>query len=220
MTTPLIFERMHAVLAALPAIGKEQENVQQGFKFRGIDDVMNALNPLLTKHGVFYVPEVLERVAATRATRNGGVMYEVNLHVRFTFYAPDGSSVTASGWGEGTDSGDKSTSKAMTGAMKYVLFEVFAISTKEASDLDLDRTTPEDSQPVNAAAETAAQLVLARYMKLPDDLRTKVDDWLTKAGGDLATAIYDEPFERMVAKGEAVAAERSDPQRPFEETSA
>lgn len=151
MTTPptttdeglSIHRRMALVLADLPAIGKNQRNSEQGFMFRGYDDVMNALNPVLARHGVFFVPDVIERLTDKRATRSGGVMYEVNLHVRFTFYGPDGDSVTASGWGEGTDMGDKATNKAMTNALKYVLFQTFAISTQEAHETDTDRTTPE-----------------------------------------------------------------------------
>lgn len=140
-----VHEAMIAVLGELPAIGKNQRNQQQGFNFRGIDDVLNALNPVLAKYGLYYVPTVLERVAAQRTTAKGGVMYEVNLHVQYTFYANDGSSITASGWGEGTDSGDKATSKAMTMAMKYVLFQVFAISTEEASYSDGDSHTPPET---------------------------------------------------------------------------
>lgn len=136
---------MGRVLADLPAIGKAQFNKQQGFAFRGIDDVLNALNPLLSKHGVFYLPDVIERVSSQRLTKGGGVMYEVNLHVRFRFYGPAGDYVEASGWGEGTDSGDKATNKAMTCAMKYVLFQVFAISTAEAAEMDTDKHTPENS---------------------------------------------------------------------------
>lgn len=140
-----VHECLGRILAELPAIGKDQQNREQGFAFRGIDDVLNALNPLLSRYGVFYVPDVLERVVNHRTTRRDSTMYEVNLHVRYTFYGPAGDSVTASGWGEGTDMGDKATNKAMTGAMKYVLFQVFAIATKEASDLDTDRSSPEET---------------------------------------------------------------------------
>src|SRR5262249_15506283 len=104
-----VYERMVAVIGALPAIGKTQRNQQQGFMFRGHDDVMNALNPLLAEHGVFIVPKVLARETATRSTDRGKTMYEVNLHVGFTFYGLLGDSFTASGWGEGTDMGDKAT---------------------------------------------------------------------------------------------------------------
>jgi ERF superfamily len=140
-----VYERMVAIIEELPAIGKTQRNQQQNFMFRGHDDVMNALNPLLAKHGVIIVPDVLERETATRQTDRGKTMYEVNLHVRFTFYGAAGDSFTASGWGEGTDMGDKSTSKAMTMAFKYVVAQAFALATAETSDADADKTSPEET---------------------------------------------------------------------------
>jgi hypothetical protein len=143
---PTIHKAMAGVLADLPAIGKNQRNQQQGFSFRGIDDVLDALNPVLAKHGVFFMPEVLERLDSGRTTGNNKTMWVVNLHVRYRFYGPRGDFVEATGWGEGTDMGDKATQKAMTGALKYVLFQVFAIATHEQADADSDLTTPEPSQ--------------------------------------------------------------------------
>lgn len=136
-----IHERMLAIVAELPAIGKDSVNTQQKFMYRAHDDVMAALNPLLAKYGVFVVPNVIERVTGERTTGKGSTMYEVNLHVQFTFYGAGGDSVVASAWGEGTDMGDKSTNKAMTGAFKNVLAQAFAISTHELSDADAG--TPE-----------------------------------------------------------------------------
>lgn len=131
-----IHQRMVAILSELPAIGRGEYNEQQKFHFRGYDSMMNALNPLLGKHGVYFIPEVLERITGERTTGSGKTMYEVNLHIRYTFFGLLGDSVQATGWGEGTDLGDKATNKATTAAIKYVLDKVFAISTKETSDAD------------------------------------------------------------------------------------
>jgi hypothetical protein len=136
-----IHQRLVAILAALPAIGKDAYNQQQQFHYRSHDQVLNALNPLLAAFGVFVVPYVMKRSTAQRATRSGGVMYEVNLHVQYEFFGLAGDSVQASAWGEGTDSGDKATNKAMTMAFKNVIAQVFAVSTEEAQDSD--GTTPE-----------------------------------------------------------------------------
>ena len=145
-----VHQRMLAVLAELPAIGKGQYNEQQKFAFRGHDDVMDALNPLLAKWGVLVVPEVVERWTGERTTSRGSTMYEVSLHVRYTFYGAAGDTVEASAIGEGTDMGDKSTSKAMTMAFKAVLAQAFAISTSEFSDPDgqsAEETTRGGSRP-------------------------------------------------------------------------
>lgn len=153
--TRTVFERMVAIITELPAIGKDQRNTQQNFMFRGHDDVMNALNPLLAKHGVFIAPDVLQRITGERTTGGGKTMYEVNLHVRFRFYGASGDSFTASGWGEGTDMGDKSTSKAMTMAFKYVIAETFALATAEVSDADAG--SPEETVRDSGAGERVQQ---------------------------------------------------------------
>lgn len=141
-----VHERVGAIVAEMPAIGKGQKNEQQGFMYRGHDDVMNELNPLLSKYGVFFTPRVLERITDQRTTSRGGIMYEVNLHVEYTFYGPRGDSFTASAWGEGTDSGDKSTNKAMTMALKNVLAQTFAVSTEENARYDTDQHSDEPTQ--------------------------------------------------------------------------
>ena len=138
-----VAERMLAILAELPAIGKDARNDQQKFMYRSHDAVLNALNPLLAKHGVFIVPFVLERIVDRRTTKSGTIMYEVNLHVRYTFVGAKGDEFYASAWGEGTDSGDKSTNKAMTMAFKNVLAQTFAVST--ADTFDADSTTVEET---------------------------------------------------------------------------
>ena len=138
-----VHQRLVAILAELPAIGKTTLNPQQKFMYRSHDDVLNALNPLLAKHGVYVVPDVIDRVTAQRETARGSVMYEVNLHVRYTFLGVEGDWVTASAWGEGTDMGDKATNKAMTMAFKAVLGQVFAVSTEET--VDADGGTPEET---------------------------------------------------------------------------
>lgn len=139
---PSVHQLLGIIVGELPAVGKNQRNASQGFNFRGIDDVLNVLNPILSKYGVFFVPDVVERVYTQRATSKGGVMHAVDLHVRYTFYGPGRDSVTGSVWGEGTDSGDKATNKAMTMAMKNILFQVFAISTDE---VDPDAGHPEET---------------------------------------------------------------------------
>lgn len=151
-----IHERMVGILGDLPAIGATQKNTQQGYMFRGYADVLAALNPKLAEWGVFFVPEVMECVPEERKRASGsGSMYVTRLHVRYTFYGLKGDSVTASAWGEGSDAGDKGTSKAMTGAMKYCLFQAFAIAVHEAQDGDA--STPEPSTRQKSAADLMAE---------------------------------------------------------------
>ena len=137
-----IYESITKIMSEVPAIGKEKTNLQQKFKYRGIDDVMNALQPLLAKHKVFIAPEVLEQTREERDTKSGGTLIYSICKIKYTFYAEDGSSIVATTIGEGMDSGDKATNKAMAIAMKYALFQVFCIPTEEMKDPD-GETPPE-----------------------------------------------------------------------------
>lgn len=138
-----IHESIAAIMADCPAISKSQKNQQQGFLYRGIDVVMNVLQPLMIKHKVFALPEVLESIREERATKTGSKLIYTILKVKYTFYADDGSCVSAVVQGEGMDSADKSGNKAMSVAFKYACFQVFCIPTEEM--IDPDATTPEPS---------------------------------------------------------------------------
>jgi len=188
-----VYQRVLAILDELPAIGKDQRNEQQKFMYRGHDDVMAALNPLLGKHGVFMVPRVIDRVATdTRTTGKGSTMYEVNLHVEYTFTGRGGDSFVASAWGEGTDMGDKATNKAMTMAFKNVIAQVFALTTHELSDADAtspEHTTSTRGQstgqpPQRARSAPAARREFDPGVDLLDGARSG-EGFLAKLGGDL-----------------------------------
>lgn len=144
-----IHQKIPIIMSEIGAIQKAKKNAQQGFMYRGVDDVMNALQPLLHKHGVFIVPEVLEQKREERQTNKGGNLIYSVCTIKYTFYASDGSFITAVVVGEGMDSGDKATNKAMAIAFKYACFQVFCIPTEEMKDPDAD--TPEPSMPKESA---------------------------------------------------------------------
>lgn len=140
---------INGVMAEIGAIGKDKRNQQQNFNYRGIDDVMNALQPALVKHKVYIVPEVLEQVREERTTAKGGLLLYSILKVKFTFYADDGSSISATVIGEGMDSGDKASNKAMSVAFKYACFQIFCIPTEELIDPDAEthNISPKSTKP-------------------------------------------------------------------------
>lgn len=135
---PKIYTSVNAVMKDVGAVGKDRVNKQQGFKFRGVDDVMNALYPAMIKNNVFAVPEVLEMNREERQTKSGSNLLYSVCKMRYTFYADDGSNIQAVVIGEGMDSGDKATNKAMAIAFKYACFQVFCIPTEEMLDPDAE----------------------------------------------------------------------------------
>jgi hypothetical protein len=147
----MIYKLIGQAIGKIGAIGKDKKNAQQGFMYRGIDQVYNALNPVMAELGIFFTPEILDQKREERTTKNGSVLTYTVLTIRFTVFAPDGSNVSMTVVGEGMDSGDKSTNKAMSVAMKYAMFQLFCIPTEEMRDPDADSYT--DIQPRGKAAK-------------------------------------------------------------------
>lgn len=134
-----VYQAIAAVTAAIShaGIGKDRKNEQQGYKFRGIDDVYNALSPMLAKHGLCILPSVLERDVVERQSIKGAALFYVTVRVRFDFVsAEDGSKHQVMTYGEAMDSGDKATNKAMSAAFKYACMQAFCIPTEGDNDAD------------------------------------------------------------------------------------
>lgn len=139
-----VYAAITAITGELAKVGlaKTNTNTQQGYKFRGIDDVYGALSGLLARYHLCVLPRVVDRQVAERETRNGGVLFYTVLRVEFDFVsAEDGSRHTVCTVGEAMDSGDKSSNKAMSAAYKYACIQAFCIPTE--GDNDADATTHE-----------------------------------------------------------------------------
>jgi len=136
--TGLIFKKIPAIMAEVPSIAKDRKNAQQGYSFRGIDDVYCALHDLLAKHRVFTVPEVLSEESTMKTSKAGSVAIYRILKIKYTFYAEDGSYISATVIGEGADYSDKASNKAMSVAHKYALLQVFCIPTNDPKDPEVD----------------------------------------------------------------------------------
>ncbi|MBD8241330.1 ERF family protein [Pantoea agglomerans] len=140
-------------------ISKDRENRQQGFSFRGIDQVYNALAPMLAKHGLVILPRITERTVTERTTKSGGVLFYVVVKAEFDFVATeDGSKHTVTTYGEAMDSGDKATNKAMSIAYKYAAFQAFCIPTEQtAIDADAEVHHVAARSPDDILADFTAQ---------------------------------------------------------------
>ena len=141
-----IYESIAAVQADVDFIGKDRQTQSGGrFKYRGVDQVLNTLHPLFAKHKVFAIPEVLEVLGREwRKTEKGGNVVYQTIKVKYTFYAEDGSNVSAVVIGEAMDSGDKASNKCMSVAYKYACFQILSIPTEEttADPDELDDALP------------------------------------------------------------------------------
>jgi len=135
-----VFKAIAAVTAALAqeGIGKDRKNQQQGFQYRGIDDVYNALARELATAKLCILPRMVAKKEAERISAKGGTLFYTAVDAEFDFVsAVDGSKHTVGPiYGEAFDSGDKSIGKAMSYAYKAMAFMTFAIPTEGDNDPD------------------------------------------------------------------------------------
>lgn len=145
---PSIFELLAQVKRQLGPVGKDSTNKQQGFRFRGIDAVLNAVAPVLDEHGVITVPHLEKVTFGTVAVgQNRTPMAHAQVEVTYTFYGPRGDSFPATVPGEAMDSGDKATAKAMSVAFRTALIQTLNLPT---GDPDPDEETYQRSPGRNA----------------------------------------------------------------------
>ena len=196
-----IHEAVVACMGDIGAIGKESRNQQQNYQYRGVDAVMNALSPILQKNGVFIFPEVLEQVREEHATPKGGRLLYSILKVKFHFMADDGSEVCAVVIGEGMDSGDKASNKAMSVAFKYACFQVFCIPTEEMKDPDAD--SPESAGALANANQRNAMIKVctARFDVKAGEMFTQITGYLSTA--DVPAAEYKAVMDKLRAGWES-----------------
>lgn len=193
----------HAIAAVMAEIGssgisKDRRNQQQGYNFRGIDEVYNALSPILSKHKLCILPRILARSVTERTTQKGGVLFCVTVEAEFDLVcAEDGSTHTVRTFGEAMDSADKATNKAMSAAYKYAAMQAFCIPTEGDNDADAHtheiatNPAPAPSGAVSTYAGHLSAITNAKDMTelLDAFTQAKADKTMTKGEGeDLVTA--------------------------------
>ena len=194
-----VYQAISAVQADLAQIGisKDRKNTQGvGYNFRGIDDVYNALSPIMAKHGLCMLPRVLSREFVERQSKSGGALFYITVDMEFDLVASDGSKHTIRTFGEAMDSGDKATNKAMSAAYKYAAFQAFCIPTEGDNDADAHTHAVASKAAINLdaavdemnSATTIESLkgIFARYYTVAD-----------KAQKESLKAVYDGIKESM-----------------------
>lgn len=190
--TARIFPAIIQILKSTKAISKNRENDGQKYMFRGIDDVFNEIHDHFAEAGVFVLPEVLEEKREERVSSRGNATFYTFLRVRFTFTAEDGSSVSCITNGEGMDSGDKSTNKAMSGALKYALLQMLLIPTGDSKDSENDNHTIKPNKGSYQAPP--------KQQPAPKQVAPKPTDEQLQARRDQLTKLLDNPHVKAEEK--------------------
>lgn len=187
-SSPMIYGAIIDAMGQINAISKDRRNPQQGFAYRGIDDVMNELHSILAKSGIFIVPTVLDEQRTQAQTSRGGNLFYTRLKIKFTFYAKDGSSIESVVIGEAMDSGDKASNKALSIGMKYACLQVFCIPTEEDKDsdgitYDVKSVTPIEKKPVEKKSEEKIKMT---------ENRLELDNLLESNRDNVLKSVYEQ----------------------------
>lgn len=165
---PAVYGALSAVMADVQNISKDQR-VTEGparFSFRGVDDVVNVVGPVLRKHKVIVVPHEVQSVEHERyQTKSGALMDGITIRILWRFYAEDGSFIEAASAGQSSDSGDKAIPKAHSVAYRTVLLQALCIPTDEP---DPDQTVHERAQAEPLADLEVRSRVDQAIRALPD----------------------------------------------------
>jgi hypothetical protein len=153
-----IAQALNEVMKEVGAVKKNDRNASQGFNFRGIDAVVNAVSPALQKHGVIVVPSVEDyEYHSVEIGKNRTVMGHVKVKVTYTFIGAGGDAIKATVVGEAMDSGDKATAKAMSVAFRTALLQTLSLPTDEP---DPDSQSYERSEKVVVDTKMLAKAIV------------------------------------------------------------
>lgn len=150
---PTIHQALASVKKAIGAVGKSEKNQQQGFSYRGIDAVLNAVSGPLADNGVTVYPVLQDYTyGSVEIGRNKTVMAHVIVKVKYVFVGPAGDQLDAYVAAESFDSGDKAMTKAFSVALRTALIQTLSLPTDEP---DPDATVYERSSSVQQEAAKA-----------------------------------------------------------------
>jgi hypothetical protein len=216
---PRVYAAISAVARSLArrGIAKQHTNAQDGYAFRGIDDIYAALSPLLARHRLCMLPRMLERGSVNHRTPNGELIFSVWVRAAFDFVSvADGSQHSVEMFGEAMDTGDKGTNKAMSAAFKYAAMQTFCIPV--AGEVDADATTP-------PRLIVGNQPPVEGWSRWVTDLQTVVEACQTHEALDRVQAIHREQLrsisraepELYTRLGDAIAERRAGIAKPRRE---
>jgi len=135
-------EAVIAVMGEVGSLPKDGVNSFQQYNYTTEAMVANTLRPLMVKNGLALVPH---NVSVTDSQPTGKFNKSI-ISATYLLLHKSGESLAVTVPGEGMDSLDKSTTKALTAAFKYALLQMFCVGRGEDSDAGM---------PDNSAARAA-----------------------------------------------------------------
>lgn len=180
--TTAIYAALGAVMKDVGAVKKGDRNKSQGYVFRGVDAVVNAVYPALVEHGVIVQPNVRDfQYGSVEVGKDRTPMGHARVVVEYTFTSTkDGSAVVTSAAGEAFDSGDKATPKAMSVALRTALLQSLMLPTDdpEPDSYSYERAPSEPVDPIVVArGAVAAAWTANRGELVKEEVEKDYSDW-------------------------------------------
>lgn len=172
-----IYTKMLSISNELETVAK---NLSVGvgkssYKAVGEADVLRAVKPLEEKHGVYSYPysrTLLESGVIESVGYNGEIKKQqfMRLEVVYRFVNVENADefVDITSYGDGIDSGDKATGKAMTYADKYALMKAYKIVTGDDPDQHASEELKTKEQKVAKATAQQVELIKKAYENKAD----------------------------------------------------
>ncbi|ALA12461.1 ERF family protein [Paenibacillus larvae] len=150
MAEMTLVKKLAEVMDSVKYIQKTGYNSFNNYKYATEADVNEKVREELAGRKVIMIPNVKSQSIREHKNRKGYIEYIATVQVEFTFMdGESGETITFSTFGEGQDSGDKGTYKAITGAQKYALMKAFMIPTGDdpEGDTGVDERNNGDRKP-------------------------------------------------------------------------
>jgi hypothetical protein len=176
-----IYQLLAEVMREVPAVAKKERNQQQNFSFRGIDAVLNAVSPVLSKYGVVVTPKLVSiEYGTTLIGKDARATGHVHVTVEYIFWGPNGDFISTIVPAEAMDYGDKATAKVMSVAFRTALLQTLSLQTddKDADHDTYERSAPVERDPDPLVSEGNKQRIVVAFA----DIGMQVDQFLTLGG--------------------------------------
>lgn len=180
-----IFQKMADITNELGTVAKNLNvavNKTASYKAVSEVDILNAVKPLEYKHGVYSYPHdtniINQEIVTTKTQYGDKDNYFIRLEriYRFVNIEDKTDFIEVKSYGDGIDTGDKATGKAMTYADKYALMKAYKISTGDDPDKEASEEAPKyQSKPQPISKATEKQIAMVKSLYSQEELDTMLN---------------------------------------------
>jgi len=161
-----ICQRLHAIMADVGYVQKENKKVNNQYTFVSHDAVTAKMRPAFLEHGVMVIPSYFDISQDGNRTHCSVSITFVNIDT-----PEDRITIPCAGFGQGIDPQDKGAGKAMSYAYKYALLKVFGLETGDDPESEsIDHKPKEAKKPVSVEELVTRLTTAVNNKKTHNDL--------------------------------------------------